>query len=195
LFVEYNATDVMLLHKLELKKLLVRLAMQISFIAKCTMSDVTSTMRIWESVIYNYFMDNNIVEDYEKERKEKRQIVGAYVHEPKPGKYKWIVSCDAAQLYPSMIMQHNISPECIVDMRDDCSIDGIVSGKIPKIDTTNACLSANGLVTTTEFEGFIPHLLNTNGKLRREAKNSMLEYKNIEQEILAEMKRRGINND
>lgn len=192
-FVEYNAVDTLLLHRMEHKKLLVRLAMQVAYIAKCNVSDVVSTMRIWESIIYNYFMDLNQIEDYNKQKKIKDHIVGAYVHEPKPGKYKWIVSCDAAQLYPSMIMQHNISPECVIEMIDGCSVDGIVSGNIPKIDIDNNCLSANGLVTTTEFEGFIPYLLNKNGKLRREAKNSMLEYKNIEQAVLAEMKKRGIH--
>ena len=42
---------------------------------------------------------------------ESGQYVGAYVKEPKPGMYKWVVSVDLNSLYPHLQMGINISPE------------------------------------------------------------------------------------
>ena len=46
-----------------------------------------------------------------KERSDKdSKYAGAYVKEPIPGKYDWVVSFDLNSLYPHLIMQYNISP-------------------------------------------------------------------------------------
>jgi DNA polymerase elongation subunit (family B) len=177
-FVFYNAIDTMLLHKLELKMLHVRLAMQLGFIAKCQFDDVLSAMRLWESIIYNYFLDNDIVEELDKERNEKHKIVGAYVHDPVPGKYGWTVSIDATSLYPSIMMQNNISPECVVDMLD-FNIQDILDGKHIGHVPEGHILSANGLLTRTDIKGFIPILVERMFNLRKETKNKMLELKRL----------------
>ena len=190
-FVWYNATDVMLLHKLEHQMLMVRLAMQLAFIAKCNYGDVVSAMRLWESIIYNYFMDEKLIEDYEKERSEKKQIVGAYVHEPKPGKYEWIVSLDANSMYPSIIMQNNISPEKIIRM-DDYFIDDILSGKFIGTVEEGTILSGNGLVTSKDGDGFIPILVKRMFDLRKKTKNLMLEKKKEQQAIKERLAELGV---
>ena len=181
----------MLLHKLENKMLLVRLAMQLAFIAKCQFGEVVSAMRLWESIIYNYFLDMDIVEEYEKTRNEKHSIVGAYVHEPVPGKYGWTVSLDFSSLYPSIMMQNNISPETIVDYID-VTMDDVLNdrhiGKVP-----DGCIvSANGLVTDKNKEGFIPILVKRMFDLRKKTKNKMLELKKEQQEIKETLAKHGI---
>ena len=191
IFTHYNVIDTMLLHKLENKMLLVRLAMQLAFIAKCQFGEVVSAMRLWESIIYNYFLDLNVVEEYEKTRNEKHSIVGAYVHEPVPGKYGWTVSIDATSLYPSIMMQNNISPETIVDYID-VSMDDVLNdrhiGKVP-----DGCIvSANGLVTDKNKEGFIPILVKRMFDLRKKTKNKMLELKKEQQEIKETLAKHGI---
>jgi DNA polymerase elongation subunit (family B) len=40
---------------------------------------------------------------------------GAYVKEPQLGQHKWVVSLDINSLYPHIMIQHNISPEKIID--------------------------------------------------------------------------------
>ena len=175
-FVLYNVVDVELLHKLEVKMLQVRLAMQLAFLAKCQFGDVMSAMRLWESIIYNYFLDENIVEEYDKERNEKEKIVGAYVHQPIPGKYGWSVSVDATSLYPSIMMQNNISPECIVDMID-LDIDDFLAGRHKGMVPDNCIVSANGLVTRKDVKGFIPILVGRMFDLRKKTKNEMLDLK------------------
>ncbi len=176
IFVHYNVIDTYLLHELEVKLLQVRLAMQLAFIAKCNFGDVVSAMRVWESIIYNYFLDLNISENYTKARNSKKPIVGAYVHEPKRGKYGWTVSIDATSLYPSIMMQNNISPECIVGMLD-YFIDDILSDKHVGNVPEGNILSANGLLTHKEYDGFIPILVKRMFDLRKATKNRMLDLK------------------
>jgi DNA polymerase elongation subunit (family B) len=54
-----------------------------------------------------------------KERSDKdSKYAGAYVKEPIPGKYDYVVSFDLNSLYPHLIMQYSISPETLVS-RDD----------------------------------------------------------------------------
>lgn len=177
-FVLYNVVDVELLHKLEVKMLQVRLAMQLGYLAKCQFGDVVSAMRLWESIIYNYFLDLDIVEEYDKDRNEKEKIVGAYVHQPIPGKYGWTVSVDATSLYPSIMMQNNISPECIVDMID-VNINDFILGKHHGMVPEGCILSANGLVTRKDVKGFIPILVGRMFDLRKQTKNQMLELKRL----------------
>jgi DNA polymerase elongation subunit (family B) len=38
-------------------------------------------------------------------------LLGAYVRDPNPGRYRWIYDLDMTSLYPSIIMSLNISPE------------------------------------------------------------------------------------
>ena len=45
------------------------------------------------------------------------KYAGAYVKEPVPGKYDYVVSFDLNSLYPHLIMQYAISPETLVIAR------------------------------------------------------------------------------
>lgn len=190
-FVYYNGIDVLLLHKLEVKMLQVRLAMQLGFLAKCQFADVVSAMRLWESIIYNYFLSIDVVEELDKEHNEKHSIVGAYVHDPIPGKYGWSVSIDATSLYPSIMMQNNISPECIVGMLE-FTMDDILAGKHVGHVPDGCIMSANGLLTRTDVKGFIPILVGRMFDLRKETKNRMLDLKRRQEDIRRELKTLGV---
>jgi len=191
-FVWYNAVDTVLLHKLENKMLLIRLAMQLAFIAKCQFGDVVSAMRLWESIIYNYFLDINVVEEFEKQHNEKHSIVGAYVHEPVPGKYGWAVSVDASSKYPSIMMQNNISPETIVDYWEGVTMEEILAEKYKDDVPDGNILSANGLLTDKTKQGFIPILVKRMFDLRKQTKNRMLELKKEQEKIKQTLAQHGI---
>lgn len=184
-FVEYNKQDSILLYKLEKRLYQIRLAMQLSYIAKCQYSDVMSSMRLWESIIYNDFISQNIVEDWYKKNNTKREIVGAYVHTPVPGKYGWSVSLDFSSLYPSIIMQHNISPETIVGYDESITIDVVVSMKHINKVPENCIISSNGLITSKEQIGFIPRLIKQMFDRRKSTKSMMLQKKREVQELLS----------
>ena len=54
-----------------------------------------------------------------KEKSDKdSKYAGAYVKEPIPGMYDYVVSFDLNSLYPHLIMQYSISPETLVSMSD-----------------------------------------------------------------------------
>ena len=103
----------LLVDELEDKMQLIQLALTMAYDAKCNFGDVFSPVRIWDSLIYNYLWERKIVVGQGGGRKD-RQIEGAFVQEPHPGSYEWVASFDATSLYPSIIMQYNMSPETIV---------------------------------------------------------------------------------
>ena len=51
-------------------------------------------------------------------RSKDEKYEGAYVKEPIPGMYDYVVSFDLNSLYPHLIMQYSISPETLVSMSD-----------------------------------------------------------------------------
>ena len=59
------------------------------------------------------------------------KYAGAYVKEPIPGKYDWVVSFDLNSLYPHLIMQYNISPETLLEERHPTvTVDRILNEEI-----------------------------------------------------------------
>ena len=65
----------------------------------------------------------------QKDRNSKdAKYAGAYVKEPKPGRYEWVVSFDLNSLYPHLIMQYNISPETLQDKKHpSASVDRLLN--------------------------------------------------------------------
>lgn len=175
-FVYYNIIDTMLVLQIDEKKQLVDLCMGVAYMAKCNFTDVVSAMRTWESFIFNYFLERNIIEDWSKKKSTRESLEGAYVKEPIPGRYKWVVSVDATSMYPSIMMQNNLSPETIITQLDDFDSDKFVACDFPSLDPTHI-LSANGLITSNQVNGFIPQLTRFVFDGRKEAKNRMLELK------------------
>ena len=116
-FMLYNIQDVELIDRLEDKMKLLELAITMSYDAKVNFEDVYSQVRMWDTMIYNYLTDRNIVVPPRKGAKKDEKYAGAYVKEPKPGCYDWVVSFDLNSLYPHLIMQYNISPETLWETR------------------------------------------------------------------------------
>lgn len=178
-FVNYNIIDVLLLIELDEKKGMLKLAMQLAYVAKCNYDDITSAMRLWESIIHNYFEEQKVAEVLGKQKNSRKDIVGAYVHAPRPGRYTWAVSVDATSLYPSIMMQNNISPECIVGMKEGWSVvNGIPAMLAGEFEIEDGfCLSPNGLITRMDELGFIPILIKRFFDQRKITKKLMLELK------------------
>lgn len=175
-FVRYNIQDVLLLEKLDRKKQMIELCLAVAYMAKCNYSDVFSAMRTWECFITNFFYEKNMVEPWSKTKMESISIPGAYVHDPVPGRYRWVVSVDATSLYPSIMMQNNLSPETILRILSDVTPESIIEGQMPDL-AENEILSANGLITTSESIGFIPELTKFVFDGRKDAKDQMLSLK------------------
>ena len=157
-FVEYNIHDVNLVDKLEDKMKLIELAVTMAFDAKVNFEDVYSQVRMWDTLIYNDLKKRNIVVPPRQSTKKDEKYAGAYVKEPQPGMYDWVVSFDLNSLYPHLIMQYNISPETLVDERHPTvTVDKLLNQEVD-IDGDYA-VCANGAQYRRDIHGFLPEIM------------------------------------
>ena len=159
-FVEYNIVDVELVDRLEDKMKLIELAITMAYDAKANYADVFSQVRMWDTIIYNYLKKRNIVIP-PKERSDKdSKYAGAYVKEPIPGKYDWVVSFDLNSLYPHLIMQYNISPETLLEERHpSVNVDKILNEQLNFELYKDYAVCANGAMYRKDVRGFLPELM------------------------------------
>lgn len=113
-FIQYNIRDVELVQKLEEKLKLIELAVALAYSAGVNFQDVFSQVRTWDVIIYNYLSEHGIVIPPKKRGRKDEQYAGAYVKEPIVGMHDWVASYDLNSLYPHLIMQYGVSPECVV---------------------------------------------------------------------------------
>ena len=157
-FMEYNIQDVELIDRLEDKMKLLELAITMAYDAKVNFEDVYSQVRMWDTMIYNYLTDRNIVVPPRKGAKKDEKYAGAYVKEPKPGCYDWVVSFDLNSLYPHLIMQYNISPETLWETRHpSASVERILDQEIDFSGEFAVC--ANGAQYRKDIHGFLPEMM------------------------------------
>ena len=157
-FVEYNIIDVELVDRLEDKMKLIELALTMAYDAKVNYEDVFYQVRMWDTIIYNYLKRRNIVIPPKNRTDKSDKYAGAYVKEPIPGKYDWVVSFDLNSLYPHLIMQYNISPETLIDKRHpSVTVDRILD----ETETINGdyAVCANGAQFRKDVRGFLPELM------------------------------------
>ena len=157
-FIDYNIVDVELVSRLEDKMKLIELAVALAYDAKVNLQDVYYQVRMWDTLIYNFLKKKGIVVPPGKRSDKDEKYAGAYVKEPIPGKYDWVVSFDLNSLYPHLIMQYNISPETLVEKRHpSATVNGLLSQKIdvPK----EYALCANGAQYRKDIHGFLPEMM------------------------------------
>ena len=159
-FIEYNIIDVELVDKLEDKMKLIELALTMAYDAKVNYADVFYQVRMWDNIIYTYLKKRNIViPPRNKERKDEK-YAGAYVKEPIPGIYEWVVSFDLNSLYPHLIMQYNISPETLLDERHPTvNVDKILNQDLTFEMYKDYSVCANGAMYRKDVRGFLPELM------------------------------------
>ncbi len=157
-FVEYNIIDVELVDRLEDKMKLIELALTMAYDAKVNYEDVFYQVRMWDTIIYNYLKKRNIVIPPKNRSSKNDKYAGAYVKEPKPGRYDWVVSFDLNSLYPHLIMQYNISPETLRETRHpSASVEGLLNQTVNIEGEYATC--ANGAQYRKDVRGFLPELM------------------------------------
>lgn len=176
-FVEYNRIDVERVSQLEDKMKLIELALTMAYDAKCNFADVFSAVRIWDCILYNHLWDQNIVVHPRDTSRPDRSIVGAYVQDPVPGKYDWVVSFDATSLYPSIIMQYNMSPETLTNTFVQTTVDNLLDRKIDTSELVDLdlAMSANGHAFKRDKLGLFPEIVAKLFKDRQDYKKLMIE--------------------
>ena len=177
-FVEYNIIDVELVDRMEDKMKLIELAIVMAYDAKANYADVFSQVRMWDTIIYNYLKKRNIVIPPIVRSDKDSKYAGAYVKEPIPGKYDWVVSFDLNSLYPHLIMQYNISPETLLEERHPAAtVDRILNEEINFELYSDNAVCANGSMYRKDKRGFLPELMDKIYKDRTIYKKKMLQAK------------------
>jgi len=159
-FVEYNIFDVELVDRLEDKMKLIELAITMAYDAKVNFEDVYSQVRMWDTLIFNFLKKDNIVVPPKKGSKKNDKYAGAFVKEPIPGLYNWVVSFDLNSLYPHLIMQYNIGPETLLPTRHPfATVDRLLEKEVDLSTLDGETVCANGAMYTTHYQGFLSKMM------------------------------------
>jgi DNA polymerase elongation subunit (family B) len=158
-FIDYNIKDVDLVDRFEDKMGLITLALTMAYRGGVNYSDVMGTTAIWDAIIFRNLYANQVIIPFAEE-KFKTPYPGGYVKDPHVGMHEWVVSFDLNSLYPSIIMQNNMSPETIIPGKvANVNVDNLLSGEIkPRLDA-NECASASGQYFKTDEQGILPKII------------------------------------
>ena len=183
-YVEYNLNDVVIVKALDDKLKFIDLARSIAHKGHVPYEDVYHSSRYLEGAILVYLKDLGVVAPNKPNnggynRTDEERFSGAYVKDPKPGRYEWVFDLDLTSMYPSTIMTLNISPEMkigkIVGWNAEEFMKGtektytIEIGKKTKtysnielknmFDDNHISISSNGILYRNDKKGLIPSLL------------------------------------
>jgi DNA polymerase elongation subunit (family B) len=188
-FIEYNIHDVELVDRIDAKMQLIDMALALAYDAKVNYTDVFTQVRMWDTLIHNELIEQNIVVPQNVHTAKDEQYAGAYVKDPIVGMHEWVVSFDLNSLYPHLIMQYNVSPETIVEGRHtSISIDNLLNSEYQA--SGEYCMAANGHYFKRDKQGFLPAMMQRMYDDRSLYKKKMIEaQKAYEKETDKERKR------
>lgn len=179
-FGDYNIIDVDLVNRIDKKLFLLQVAVSLAYYAGINFSTVFGTLKPWDAIIFNSLRTKNKVVPMAR-RNIKNHYIGAFVKDPIAALYRLLASFDLTSLYPSIIRQVNISPECIIgqiptEYTIEDQIDKLANREF-KFDfdvVGNYSASANGMLYTKEFKGVIPTEIEKVFFGRKDAKKKMI---------------------
>ena len=204
-FIEYNIKDVELVLKLEHKLKLIELGLTLAYDTKTNYEDIFAQTRMWDSLIYNYLFERNIIVPPKSHNSKSAAFEGAYVKEVQVGKHDWVASFDLNSLYPHLMAQYNISPETLIEvddytkeMRDviskGVSVDKMIDQNVDTSKLTGVTITPNGQFFRTDKQGFLPKMLEEMYVDRSKFKKLMLKAKQEHENEKDESKKNEINN-
>ena len=194
-FIEYNIKDVELVRKLEEKLKLIEMVVALAYDAKVNFPDTFAQVRMWDTIIYNDLKQKGIVIPRLNENHTQTNYAGAYVKDVIPGMYEWVVSFDLNSLYPNLIAQFNISPECLLpEQFRNVTVKSLLNKEHNTSDLkqSNIGMAANGHCFSNDNIGFLPDILMRMYEDRKMYKNKMLDAQKELEAVKEELHRRGL---
>lgn len=171
---EYCLQDTALVKRMEDKLAFLQTVFSIAYLTKTNYSDTLKTTPVWDSYIYGELLKHKIAVPPEK-KSVSDGIDGAYVKDVQPCVNGWLMTFDAASLYPCVIMQWNISPETIGDRLPGVSAVRLLD-ETPEIPE-GYCLTGAGQLFRTDVDAVIPRLIKGLFNQRKVVKKLMLDEK------------------
>lgn len=127
-YVEYNIQDTRLLRQLEDKLGYIKMLINFCYGCRVPFEHYDRTTRVLDGAFISELAKEGIVlPDVNRELKDVK-YPGGYVKDPLRGMHDWIISFDATSLYPSIMMNWNISPETKVGVINDIYLKQIHKG-------------------------------------------------------------------
>ena len=197
-FIEYNQKDVELVQRLDDKLKLLELALTLAYDSKTNYADVAMQVRMWTEIIQNHLKSKNIFLEIKKREINQTSFEGAFVKDPIVGMHEWVASFDLTSLYPSLIMQYNISPDTIIPssfwskemkecFNENVNVDKLLNQEIDTsfLKTQKITITPNGSFFDLSKKGFLAEIMETMFTDRQRYKKEMLkaesEYEKIKQ--------------
>ena len=157
-FIDYNIKDVELIDRMEDKLGLITLCLTMAYKGGVNYEQVLGTVAIWDSLIYRDLHSKHIAVPMNAESF-KGAYPGGYVKEPQVGMHYWICSFDLNSLYPSIIMQYNMSPETILlDDEPGVNVESVLKGQVQN-NVPDTALAVNGTRFSTKKLGVLPSII------------------------------------
>ena len=184
-FIEYNIKDVNLVIKLEDKLRLIELALTLAYDTKTNYNDVFAQTRMWDALTYDHLIKKNIVVPPRVIKDKDAAFEGAFVKDPQIGKHDYVASFDLNSLYPHLLMQYNISPETLIEpenytrplrviISQGVSVERLLNKEVDTSALFDATLTPNGQFFRTDFQGFLPKMMEEMYEDRKKFKKMML---------------------
>ncbi len=204
-FIDYNVHDVRLVKMIDDKMKLIELAKGICHKGHVPLEDFMFSSRLLDGAILTYLkrkgkiiVPNKPIKEGEFNYINDPKFEGAYVKDPIPGMYNWLVDLDATSMYPSIIMTLNISPECKIAKLENWSNSDFQKGVEKQykiilgdkniefnrtefekfIAQENLGISSNGVIYELTNKGIIPEILEVWFNERKEMKKLVNKYGN-----------------
>lgn len=196
-FVYYGIIDIVLLKKIDEKRNLSKIIVNISKTMGVNYKDVLGTVKPWSQYISNVALKESLVMP-KTEVVDATQYEGAFVRHPVKGRHKWVLNFDVNSMYPQFsIAGFGMSPENLVPMaklpmelrdliqryfsnKSDQEIldipETVWSDITPILVKHNLCLTANGTCYKKDSVGIIPRLVNQIYDGRKLDKKEMFKY-------------------
>ena len=172
-FIDYNIRDVELVERFEDKMGLITLALTMAYRGGVNYTDTFGTTAIWDSIIYRDLYQDNVIVPFPTEQ-QKGDYPGGYVKEPQVGMHDHVVSFDLNSLYPSLIMQYNMSPETIINT----TTPGMDVEKVLEMDwfkrSPTECVAVGGQHFRTDVQGVLPRIIEEMYTERVDVKKAMI---------------------
>jgi DNA polymerase elongation subunit (family B) len=143
-YVEYNVQDVNLLVELDKKLGFINIMLNVCYNCRIPFEQFDKVTKFVDGALISKLMVDKIVMPDVIGSEKNDKYGGAYVHDPDVGLHEWLLSYDATSLYPSIMMQHNISPETKVG-----KIDEFCTKIIMRINENDETVTENEKLTET----------------------------------------------
>jgi DNA polymerase elongation subunit (family B) len=191
-FIEYNERDVELVEKIDGRCKFIQVAISIAYMTHSRLSEALATVKPWDNYFYNLLLDEGMTVPPSGFAKETEKIVGAYVKEPDPGLYEWVVSFDLTSLYPSIMQLLNMGPESQEHKALDIGTTALkwvekILNEDPEFLAVLRARAAEGLATAANGASFRQ---DKEAILARGARFAFEERKTVKKEMIAQKKRK-----